>query len=204
MVEIVKRFLIGCVAAAFLFGCSPTFVHLPKTCTYAVVDKQVHIEFHEVTLYEHQDLMNLKFYMKAKGLKELHLHMMNPGGYVLPMMAVLDMLEQIKADGIKLVTYAHGMVGSAAVPIYLLGDTRIFDKHAQLMLHAMSGTDGYINEDTKNMFMQWEARYQQIVADVTTLDLETITKMLSGNSRWDLTWLNSQEALKYGFATELR
>ena len=200
------KLAISLIAAAFLFAGCGGYTHFPKDVVYYSNSEAIHIDMPKVDYYTWQDVMNLKFFMKAKGLTELHIHMLNPGGYVLPMIEVINQLELMKKDGIKVVTHGHGIIGSAAIPIFLQGDQRIMYKSAQVFLHNSTHDQNrqYMNEDTWKANMEWKDRYILIVAQKTKLTKQQVIEYTSGNPRYDLVWFNEQECLKLGFATELR
>lgn len=204
----ITKFVASAIAAAFLFagiGCSG-YTYLPKDITYFQSAEAIHIDMPEVDYYSWQDILNLRFYMKAKNIKELHIHMMNPGGYILTMIDTIDQLELMKKDGIKIVTHGHSVIGSAAVPIFLMGDQRIMYKSCQLFLHnsTLDKSRPYMNDDSWEAFMEWEWKYTQIIVEKTKLTKAQVEEMCSGNPDYDMTWFNAKECLKLGFCTELR
>ena len=142
---------------------------------------------------------------EKEGIGIVRIHLLSPGGAVHVMFAMYDLLMEYKTKGLIIETHGYGVVGSAAVPVFLAGDVRTLNKNGYIMLHPHSGTPnpgfkGNVNET----FSEWTDRYAQILADRTKITKEDAVKYLTGNFRFKAEWVNAERALKYGLITKIR
>ena len=198
----------GIALIPFMSGClhQAPVSRLASHTIHATSD-ELHIELTgTVDQHEYRSFTQSIQYMKANGMKVMHLHLFTPGGYVVAMMAILDILQDAKNSGIEIITYANGVCMSAGVPIFLMGDTRIIRPNAQLMVHPMGGLpdEENVNAETWAVFKAWKQVYIDILVNITTLTGEEANAMLTGSSADDLTWFNAYKALELEFATIVR
>ena len=144
-------------------------------------------------------------YAKKEGIDIVRIHLLSPGGAVHVMFAVYDLLMEFKAKGLIIETHGYGVVGSAAVPIFLAGDIRTLNNHGYIMIHPHSGVKNPMLQGNVNKtFDEWTNRYAQILVDRTKITKEEALGFLNGNFRIKAEWINANRALKYGLITEIR
>ncbi len=144
-------------------------------------------------------------YAKKEGIDIVRIHLLSPGGAVHIMFAMYDMLNEFKAKGLIIETHGYGVVGSAAVPVFLAGDVRTLNKNGYIMIHPHSGVINPIYQGNVNeTFKEWTNRYCQILVDRSNMTHEEAMGYLTGNFRIKAEWIDSERALKYGLITEIR
>ena len=203
-------FLAVGVALPFLFGgcVTPSEFKGVKLATHVLHASQneLHVKLTgSVDHYEYTYFVQSYLYMKANGIKSLHIHLFTPGGGVIAMIGILDMIDVIKADGVHVTTYTNGASMSAGVPIFLKGDIRVMRPNAWLMVHPMGGVvKEEINEETWKVVEAWKQVYIDILVKVTTMTSYEAVEALTGDTAKDLTWFNATKALERGFATVIK
>lgn len=150
-----------------------------------------------------QDLL----YVQTMGIKDVHLSMTNSGGSIPSMFAIYDVLHDMTMTGkIRLTTHAQGLVGSAAVAVYLLGEVRTIGQNGILMIHSHSGKQSAYQSDSLNKTLNhWTTRMVDIYEDRTDMtrdNIETYVKP-NGDQRMEALFMTAEEALDYGFATQI-
>ena len=184
----------------------PAVVELSRTLDI-VNGKTAYMTLDGIGAGTYDDVRENMMYIKALGIKDVHLTMNNGGGKILHMWAIYDMLYQATMSGsINLTTHAQGLIASAAVPIYLLGDRRIVDSSAFVMIHCHSGTfNDYQAETEQDMLETWTQRWIDVMEDRTLMSrANLLIHMATGLSqKKDAFFMNAQTALDYGFATEI-
>ena len=129
---------------------------------------------------------------REQGSKEVKIFMMSPGGVVVESFALCDMINQAQKDGMHITTVAYGMIASAAVPVFLCGDTRIAGPNTVFMLHKPDRA-GIEDENYIEMMDLDERLYIQLVADNCSLTYEQVDKLCT-----EYTWFTAKEAMQYG------
>lgn len=121
------------------------------------------------------------------------------------MFAIYDLIMEAKAKGLIVNTHGHGIVGSAAVPIFLAGDVRTLNKNGYIMLHPHSGTvNPFFKGNINETFKEWTELYAKILVDRTKMKHEDAIKYLTGNAKNQAEYINSKRALEFGLITEIR
>lgn len=134
----------------------------------------------------------------------------SPGGSVIDGMALFDFITGLRAAGHRITTVARGYAASMAGILLQAGDHRVIGRESYLMIHEISaGTGGKIGEiqDAVKFYERICERVVDIFVD-RSKDAEgkprcskaTFTKNWK-RIDW---WLDSAEALKYGFVDEIR
>jgi len=146
------------------------------------------------------------------GIKDIRIRMANPGGVIYHMFAIYDLMMDAKAKfGMHFVTEARGLIASAAVPIFLAGDTRVCSPNTYFMIHPHSGNDDLENaymrgiqipDSVIKMFKEWTERYAQIVADNTKMTKLQCIQRMKGTSN-NVYFFNAEEAYNMGFVDGL-
>ena len=125
------------------------------------------------------------------------------GGSLFAGMALFDYIQIIRGAGCPVTTTAVGMAASMAGILLQAGSTRVMSEHAYLMIHeASTATWGKISElrDEVELIDRVEERMLAILAERSTMSAKQI-KAKSARKDW---WLDSREALKYGFIDDVR
>jgi len=174
---------------------------------YKVVSSEMHsVLMGDVDGYLFQKLLADISYAKAHGIKTMHLHIMSPGGYVMPLMGILDLLDTAKREGLHIVTYIDGLAASAAAAIFMCGDERIMDKTGFFMIHPMGGMpeQSQVNASTWYMFQRWIIRYAALIEATSDFTFDEAKKLLTGSTNRDTHFFSAIDCLNHGFATSLR
>lgn len=126
----------------------------------------------------------------------------SPGGSVIDGFALWDFLASLKRQGHHLTTVCRGMAASMAGVLLQAGDKRVIGSESVLLVHEISfGAGGKIGEveDEVAFAKMLTQRVLKIFAAKTNLTAKQI------DSRWKRKdwWMDSDEALKLGFADEI-
>lgn len=175
------------------------------TETLTLYNGIAHATLNHVNQYTYQAMWKNLMILKARNIKELHLTQLNPGGSIFEMWGIYDSLKEMTDnDGLVLHTYVEGMIASAAVPIFLLGQHRSMDEHAFCMIHSHNvGQSEYQPESFNRMVAKWTEEYINILLARTNMDLEEIKKYMSNDGDPDIQlWMSKEDAQKRGFLTK--
>lgn len=135
---------------------------------------------------------------------KLHIYINSGGGSAFDGLAIADMLIQAKGKGMAVTTEASGLVASAAVPIFAVGQKRIASEGTIFMIHegkllkflTSEGKDDLISQ--QKMMDITEGRYNRLLQKHSKLSLEQIEKMSAKT-----TWFTSLEAQEWGLVDEV-
>lgn len=128
--------------------------------------------------------------------KEIHVRISSSGGRIIDALAIYSALRSHKA---RVTTYAEGLVASAAVIVFLAGDSRLMSEGTQLMVHqATNKVNGEASDFRKaaDVLDRFNAGAVAIMAERTGITREEIQKLLATE-----TWMDTPEAISKGFAT---
>lgn len=130
--------------------------------------------------------------------KVLNVEINSPGGDVF---AALSIYNALRASGKEIVTKAMGVAASAASLVFMAGDKRVMPKNTQLMIHnpwsfAMGNADEL--RETADTLDKIGASIKATYAARSGLDDAKLSEMLAKD-----TWISADEAVAYGFATEV-
>lgn len=164
----------------------------------------------EATLYIYGDITSIKWfendvcvYDLAKEIgelngKKLKVRINSYGGEVAEGLAIYNLLKTY--DG-EVATICDGFACSAASVVFMAGKQRIMPKSSLLLIHnAWTRASGDAN-DLRKAADDLEKITQpsiDIYSSVSNLSEEEIKKMMD-----EETWISADEALSYGFATEV-
>lgn len=164
----------------------------------------------EATLYIYGDITSMKWfendvcvYDLAKEIgelngKKLNVRINSYGGEVAEGLAIYNLL---KSYGGEVATICDGFACSAASVVFMAGKQRIMPKSSLLLIHnAWTRASGDAN-DLRKAADDLEKITQpsiDIYSSVSNLSEEEIKKMMD-----EETWISADEALSYGFATEV-
>lgn len=159
-----------------------------------------------VSDYQYEYYQKTLLYMKANSIKDLHVHLFSPGGSAVAMVAIIDLLDIYKDTGIHITTYNNGACMSAAVPLFLTGDVRIMRPNAVIMIHSLRGVPDkeFVSISAWEAFERLKYFYADIVLRKTSMTATAIMKCLDPEIEKNDTYFFAFEALKLGFATEIR
>lgn len=128
----------------------------------------------------------------------IHLHIKTDGGEIHSAIATLDLIPTLKS---KVYTYIDGCVASAGTLISIVGNKRLMGKHANLLIHQLSGEMyGKFSEmedqmeNSTNLMKFIKGMYKQY----TKLPMKKLDDLL----KRDL-WLTSEECLAFGIIDEI-
>lgn len=158
-----------------------------------------------------EDAFQLETLIKSRGIHHLDIYLNNGGGNIFSMMDYIDMLKRVKAAGVTVTTYARGVVASAAVPIFLMGDRRVIAPHAWIMLHPGSWRGERarrygeaIPDAIQRVLDKFEMDYASIIGERTKMSRDRALMILRGeDTERDQYWMNAEDAITFGFATEI-
>lgn len=133
--------------------------------------------------------------------EDINLYIKSDGGVVSDMFSLIDLIESSKTP---INTFALGMVGSAAVPLFICGKKRYVYKNTQILIHTsrinnLRGDIQYLSEYMDN----WE--YVQQSMDKYFISKTNITQSkLKEVRRSKVDWsIYAEEAIKLGVADEI-
>jgi len=142
------------------------------------------------------------------GVKKAVVFMNSPGGSVFDGMALCDELRLAKKDGIFIEIHARGIIASAAVPIFLVGNKRIASQNTTFMLHPAALFKGGM------MFSKEGLQDLQAQSEMILLQRKLYINTIVNNSKMSKdealrmtrieTWFGVERAKKFGFVDEIR
>jgi ATP-dependent Clp protease protease subunit len=127
----------------------------------------------------------------------------SPGGQVRAGMRLFDYIRFLRREGHYVTTAATGYAASMAGILLQAGDKRIMARESYMLIHEIqAGAIGSMGEleDEMEFLKKIQARIIGIFAERSTLSAATIRAKWR-RKNW---WINSDEALKYGFVDEIR
>jgi ATP-dependent Clp protease protease subunit len=134
--------------------------------------------------------------------RPITLNIFSPGGSIFHGLALYDTLRSLSSKGHLVTTVIHSYAASMGAWLFLAGDVRIMGAEAQVMYHNLSaGTGGGLHdmEDDVKFYKRLNKRLHGIVTSRTKFKAEDLEKKLH---KFDL-WLDANEALRYGVATNI-
>lgn len=130
--------------------------------------------------------------------KNLTVRINSYGGEVAQGLAIYNLLKSYSGE---VTTLCDGFACSSASVIFMAGTKRLMPKSSLLMIHnAWTYASGDANE-LRKVAEEIDKISQpsiEVYKSVSNLDEETIKQMMD-----DETWITAEEALSYGFATEI-
>jgi ATP-dependent protease ClpP protease subunit len=133
--------------------------------------------------------------LKITKIKELKILMMSPGGYAFCAIPLAGLVEKIQKQGIKVTTYAVGMVASAAVPMFAIANERVAAPGTLFMVHHI--TSGSQDKD-REFYEKITKTYINILAKHSYLSKAKIRKMMDESAQF-----TAEEALKLGLVDRI-
>lgn len=142
--------------------------------------------------------ITLKEKIDQCGATELVCHINSYGGATSGGIAMYNLLKNC---GIKVTTIAEGFCASAASLVFMAGEKRVMRGASLLMIHnAWTYTEGNAKElrKTAEDLDKISKTAANIYRDSVSIDDETLEKLLDAE-----TWITPEEAVQWGFATEV-
>lgn len=138
-------------------------------------------------------------------LSKLYIYINSGGGNAFDGLAISDMLLRASAEGISVTTEASGIVASAAVPIFAVGQHRMASEGTVFMIHqgklfkfvAEEGRDDLLAQ--QKMMELEESRYNRLLEKHSNLSLEQIEKMCAKT-----TWFTAAQAKEWKLVDEIK
>lgn len=125
------------------------------------------------------------------------------GGYCYDLWSVINIIESLKNKGYVINTVCMGKAMSCGILLFLAGVNRYIYPYSTLMYHSVSsGTYGKVQEMKESLFEtdrlnEMAKEYTLKKTNITKERLDEVDKCKEG---W---YINSEEALKLGIATEI-
>ena len=176
---------------------------LKLTDTLKVINGVAWCTLDEVNDYTYRQFRENLRLVKAHGIETMHLTMYNPGGKIYAMWGMFDMMKAAIADGLVLHTHAQGMIASAAVPLFLLGEVRTMGEHGYIMIHSHNVKQSdYKTESYNAMTAAWTEAYIAILLERTTMSEEEARKYVDNAGDPSIQfWMNYDQSEARGFLT---
>lgn len=142
----------------------------------------------------------------------------SPGGSIISGLVLFDYLQDLRRQGHKVITGTYGMAASMAGILLQAGDTRWMGKEAWLMIHEASFMAAGKTSEAEDTVEWIKAIQRRILNIFATRACGADPNRCEGAFRHDHRWyvkhiedkwkrkdwfLNSDEALKYGFVDQI-
>lgn len=164
---------------------------------------EVYLNFNlEVNSQSTQSLFKIIQEQLAKGMKILHLLISSPGGSVDAGIAIYNFLKGLP---IEVITHNYGSCDSIAALVFCSGKKRFTVRNSRFLIHGIGFNiqnqrfnETSVREVFDSLKNQRETISKIIAEECAKKVLDIETDMLKGIV------LNSEEAVKYGLATEIK
>ncbi len=173
---------------------------------YKLIDNTAYLKITDINGFTAVNIWEEAFLLKKSKIKKLVVYINSTGGDVLNSHAIVDIINDLKKSGIKVVTEAHGMVASAAVPIFLSGSKRITTRNTVFLMHPLKNESYGFTSDSirdlkakENIMSILKGIYVSIVHANSNLSSEKISSLVDEDS-----WFTAEQAEKWGMIDELR
>lgn len=210
--------LLAILLPLFFGGCTQSVTvsdDIATNITYTRTGRTVDILYDQVL--STRDAWRIHEIVKQNRADHLKLHLFNPGGNAFVMLDVLHVLEQLESENVHITTIARGVIASAAVPVFAMGQERIITKDSWVMMHpgGWKGSEERVGERTMRVYEAMEKRYAQIISDRTDFTYGEVAGYLNIgnklknehgvvlNSRTGVNWFNAYECLEKNLATQV-
>ena len=131
--------------------------------------------------------------------KPIKIYVQSFGGSIYDMWALIDIMLKSKTP---IYTYCTGYAMSAGFKIFLAGHKRFMSEHATLMYHQLSsllyGKYKDMKEEMGNLD-QMQKEIEEYVMSRSKVSKKKLNYVRENKKDW---FINLEEALKYGFATD--
>ena len=145
----------------------------------------------------------------ADTINSIHIDIESPGGFVSEGLALYHELKAQQRKKVPITTETRGLVASAAMDIFVAGNRRIATQHSMMMIHApwafifMAGNMWDIEAGYNGLMNSFKVFTQNgidILADnVDGLEKSRVEEWFKAGDKW----MDENEAVEIGFATEV-
>lgn len=155
----------------------------------------------EINDEEQYDVIKWLHYYNDKSGLPVTIYINSFGGSIYTMNAILDLIEELKTNGVVVNTVCIGMAMSAASLILAAGSNghRFISPRSIVMLHSIQSFLGDNVVKTKDVSIhakfteKLQAAYEQTLADYTGKTLKEIKRAVEYEN-----YLNAEEAVEFG------
>lgn len=207
-----KKLFLTLLVASFLFaGCVTDFedfvkneLEIPATKMWVENStQQVHYVFSVVDATNYHAIRRMLVEMDKRNLHKLVLHMDNGGGSMYHMCMLLDLIKEYQTKGFIFIAHNEGLVGSAAVPLFMICDERWGSEFDYILIHPHSGQKSDVFEGNINkLFDEWTERYAKLLVKAgVKYSVKEIIEMMTGDYRYKAWILNFETCMDKGFYT---
>ena len=142
---------------------------------------------------------------KNQGIKTLHIYINSGGGSGFDGLGISDVIQAAQKDGMRVIMEANGLIASAAVPIFSVGDYRIASRGTMFMIHQAQLFKFFSSEKQDDLIAQsdmlrlLEDRYKCLIASRSKLSVEELTIKMART-----TWFTAEQAKEWGLVDEIK
>lgn len=159
-------------------------------------------EFNEDMVRHVQAFANNLWYYKGDTKKPLLINISSYGGFADSLLAILDILESLKAEwGCRIITNANGYAHSCGFILWCYGDDRYMGEYAELMCHQVSYglNSNILNHDIElKRNKKLQEKIDKIICEKTSLSKATLKKWYKKDKD---KFIDYEEALELGILT---
>jgi len=127
------------------------------------------------------------------------------GGSAMDGLAVADLVNSMRKDGVEVIGIATGIIASATVPIFASCSTRLATKSCMFMVHSAKMFK-YLSQESledlesqKKMMSILRTHYLEHLANNSNLSINEWKEKLE-----ETCWFNAEDALKWGLVDRIR
>lgn len=156
----------------------------------------------------HGDFVSMKQaveYALDHGATGFTVDIYSPGGELFGMWEIIGLLRKTSAGGVPITTRVYGTAMSAAFVIFMAGDVRVMTSGAMLMWHEVAEGQMFqistpaSSADQNQKLAYFQEGLNRYLSERSGCPVELIAREIH-KKEW---WINGQDALKLGFATEI-
>ena len=159
---------------------------------------QVLRELDEVEIYNTQQLDT---FIEPQLYDVIRINLFSNGGILSGCMAIYDRLIELKEQGMKIITVAHGMIYSAAFILFLTGDIRKAGLGTSFMWHSMLLDLPQDNLSNQEDVLAHERKMQNKLDDIVVENTKITKEELDKNKKCNV-WMTYEEAKDKGIIIE--
>lgn len=143
--------------------------------------------------------------LKLMGIKKIKAFMCSGGGYSIIGMAMTDLIDALSDDDIFVTVEAAGIIGSAAVSVYLAADHRIAHSGTLFLIHPATLFKYFAQEQLEDLRSQermltlGKELYLKFLVDHSTMTMEQAEKLVQRDS-----WFTVEQAVEWGMVEEIK
>ena len=173
--------------------------------SYQLIDNTAYLSLNIINGFYAGRMWKESHLLKKHQINNIIIYINSGGGSGSAAASMIDTINKIKKEGIKITTVGHGMVASAAIPIFLAGDERISTKNTVFLIHPGTIQQyGFVSDTIATLKSKESAMnmmrtiYARFVADNSTLSLEDVIEMMEKDN-----WFTADQAKKWGMIDKI-